>query len=116
MGDLLRPFRRRTARLTRPPLRIYEPGRARGRSDRGDAGNVMWLSTRVGIGSASGSPRCQNERVSEDKGTRRQLPPWLLGLILAAVIFGLVFLVLQALGFGDEPAIESAVSDLLTTL
>ena len=32
-------------------------------------------------------------------------PPWLLGLIIAAVVFGVGLLVFQALGFGDDPVI-----------
>lgn len=39
----------------------------------------------------------------------RQMPPWLLGLIIAVVIFLIGFLVFQALGFGDDPVIDSAV-------
>jgi hypothetical protein len=40
----------------------------------------------------------------------------LLGLILAVLIFVAVILVLQTLGFGDDPAIESAVGRPLTIL
>lgn len=36
---------------------------------------------------------------------RRQLPAWLLGLIIAIVVFALGFLVFRALGFGDDPVI-----------
>jgi len=36
---------------------------------------------------------------------RRQLPPWLLGLIIAAILFIIGVLVLQALGFGDDPSL-----------
>jgi hypothetical protein len=50
--------------------------------------------------------------VTDDKGPRRQLPPWLLGLILAVVIFAAVILILDVLGFGDDPAIESAIGGL----
>lgn len=41
---------------------------------------------------------------------RRRLPAWLLGLILAAVIFVAVILVLSTLGYGDDPVVESLVS------
>ena len=40
-------------------------------------------------------------------GERRKLPAWLVGLILAAVIFAAVFLILNILGFGDDPVVES---------
>ncbi|MGH8870760.1 MAG: hypothetical protein ACRDWS_02150 [Acidimicrobiia bacterium] len=36
---------------------------------------------------------------------KRQLPPWLLGLILAVVVSFIVLLVLDVLGYGDDPAI-----------
>ena len=51
--------------------------------------------------------------MTEEKDTNRQLPAWLLGLILAAVIFVVVILVFQALGFGDDPAIQSGVAQFL---
>jgi hypothetical protein len=40
--------------------------------------------------------------MSEDK---RQLPPWLVGLILAVIVFVVVLVVLNALGYGDDPAV-----------
>ena len=40
---------------------------------------------------------------------KRRLPAWLLGLVIAAVIFVLVLLVLQALGFGDDPVLDGAI-------
>ena len=39
---------------------------------------------------------------------KRRLPAWFLGLVIAAVIFVLVLLVLQALGFGDDPVLEGS--------
>ena len=48
-----------------------------------------------------------NAPMAEDK---RRLPAWLLGLIIAAVLFGLVILVFQALGFGDNPVLEDAAA------
>lgn len=41
---------------------------------------------------------------------KRQLPAWLLGLIIAAVLFVIGVVVFQALGFGDNPVLESALS------
>lgn len=38
---------------------------------------------------------------------RRQLPPWLMGLILALVLFVVVLVVLNLLGYGDDPALGS---------
>ncbi len=42
--------------------------------------------------------------VSEE---RRELPPWLIGLILAGIVFAVLLLVINALGFGDDPALET---------
>lgn len=36
---------------------------------------------------------------------RRQIPAWLLGLIIAALLFVIGFFVFGALGFGDDPVI-----------
>lgn len=40
--------------------------------------------------------------MSDDK---RPLPPWLLGLILAVVVSVIVLLVLDVMGYGDDPAV-----------
>jgi hypothetical protein len=37
---------------------------------------------------------------------RRRLPPWLLGLIIATILFLVGLLVFAALGFGDNPIVE----------
>ena len=39
---------------------------------------------------------------------KRRIPAWLLGLIIAAVLFGIGILVFRALGFGDNPVLEDA--------
>jgi hypothetical protein len=36
---------------------------------------------------------------------RKQIPAWLLGLILGAVVFAIVLFVLEVLGYGDDPSI-----------
>lgn len=36
---------------------------------------------------------------------RRSLPPWLLGLIIAAVVFLVVLVAINLLGFGDDPVV-----------
>jgi hypothetical protein len=36
---------------------------------------------------------------------RRQPPPWLMGLILALILFVVVLVVLNLLGYGDDPAL-----------
>ena len=46
-----------------------------------------------------------NDSMTEAK---RRIPAWLLGLIIAAVLFGIGFLVFRALGFGDNPVLEDA--------
>lgn len=40
-----------------------------------------------------------------EKGSS-QLPAWLLGLIIAAVIFVIVLIVFSALGYGDDPVLD----------
>lgn len=37
------------------------------------------------------------------------MPSWLIGLILAAVVFALTLFVLDLLGYGDDPAVGAAV-------
>jgi high-affinity Fe2+/Pb2+ permease len=46
--------------------------------------------------------------VTEKK--KKPLPPWLVGLILAAVIAVVVLWAFTLLGFGDNPVLESAVT------
>ena len=36
---------------------------------------------------------------------RRQLPPWLLGLMIAVVLLAVVLVVAYALGYGDDPVV-----------
>jgi hypothetical protein len=36
---------------------------------------------------------------------RRPIPPWLLGLILAVIVFAIALAVMNALGYGDDPAV-----------
>lgn len=40
---------------------------------------------------------------------RRQLPPWLVGLLIAALVFVIVLVFLDVLGYGDDPVIEGAL-------
>lgn len=37
---------------------------------------------------------------------RRKMSPWLLGLLIAAVLFTIALIVFQALGFGDDPVVD----------
>lgn len=46
---------------------------------------------------------------------RRRIPAWLLGLIIAVVLFALGIVVFQALGFGDDPAFETDAFDSMLT-
>lgn len=41
---------------------------------------------------------------------QRKLSPWLLGLIIAVVVFAAVLVVFSLLGYGDDPVVESAGS------
>ena len=52
----------------------------------------------------------QDEPMTEEREPKRRLPAWLLGFILAVVIFVVMILVFRALGFGDDPAIQSGVA------
>lgn len=40
--------------------------------------------------------------------TKKKAPAWLVGLIIAIVIFALVLVLANVLGFGDDPAIGAA--------
>jgi hypothetical protein len=46
---------------------------------------------------------------------KKQLPPWLVGLILAVIVFAVVLVVLNALGYGDDPAVGLTPSGLSHT-
>jgi hypothetical protein len=39
------------------------------------------------------------------KHLKRRLPPWLIGLILAVILFVVVLLTANILGFGDDPVV-----------
>lgn len=41
---------------------------------------------------------------------QRKLSPWLLGLIIAVVLFAAALVVFSLLGYGDDPVVESAGS------
>lgn len=43
---------------------------------------------------------------------RRQLPAWLVGLILAALLFLVGLVVFGALGFGDNPVLDPDATEL----
>lgn len=40
------------------------------------------------------------------------VPAWLVGLILAAILFALVLVVASALGYGDDPVIDGMAAAL----
>ena len=39
--------------------------------------------------------------------SQRKMPPWLLGLLLAILVFAAVIATFSLLGIGDDPVIES---------
>lgn len=39
---------------------------------------------------------------------QKKLPPWLLGLIIAVLVFAAVLVLFSLLGYGDDPVVESA--------
>lgn len=41
---------------------------------------------------------------------RKKMPAWLVGLILALIVFVAVLVVINALGYGDNPVLESLSS------
>lgn len=41
---------------------------------------------------------------------RKRPPAWLVGLIIAGVVFAVTLLVFSALGFGDDPVVESLIA------
>lgn len=43
---------------------------------------------------------------------KRKLPAWLVGLLIAAVVFAAVLVIFSALGFGDDPVVESVAGQL----
>lgn len=51
------------------------------------------------------TPRDQNEAMPTES---RRMPAWLLGLLIAVVVFVVVLVVFSALGYGDDPVLESA--------
>lgn len=53
-----------------------------------------------------------NEIVNEEVQSKRQIPAWVLGLIIAAILFGVGVIVFQALGFGDNPVLGDATATL----
>ena len=53
-----------------------------------------------------------NEEMTEETQQRRRPPPWLLGLIIAAALFGIGIVVFQALGFGDNPVLGDSAAIL----
>lgn len=50
-----------------------------------------------------GAPRVPAEMAKHNK----RIPAWLFGLIVAVVLTVVVLLVANALGFGDDPVVES---------
>lgn len=40
----------------------------------------------------------------------RKIPAWLLGFVIAAVVFVAVLLIVNALGFGDDPVVDGLAS------
>jgi hypothetical protein len=37
----------------------------------------------------------------------RHVPAWLLGLIIAVVVFGIIVILAAVLGFGDDPVVDN---------
>lgn len=43
--------------------------------------------------------------MDESEATKRQMPAWLVGFLIAIAIFVIVVVVANILGYGDDPAI-----------
>lgn len=41
---------------------------------------------------------------------KKRPPAWVVGLVIAAVVFAAVLLLFSALGFGDDPVVESVAA------
>lgn len=41
---------------------------------------------------------------------KRKVPPWLIGLVLALIISVIALLVLDALGYGDDPSVGATAA------
>ena len=41
---------------------------------------------------------------------KRQVPPWLIGLVLAVIVTVIALVVLNAMGYGDDPAVGGLAS------
>ena len=41
---------------------------------------------------------------------KKQIPAWLMGLILAVIVSIVVLLVLEAMGYGDDPSVGALFS------
>ena len=64
-------------------------------------------------------PRDNGRMVDETSSPagKKQMAPWLLGLLIAAAIFVVGLLVFTALGYGDDPVIDpDTTGAFLTTL
>ena len=53
-----------------------------------------------------------NGAVTQKTSALRRLPAWALGLMIAAVLFGIGIIVFQALGFGDNPVLGDTAAIL----
>ena len=53
-----------------------------------------------------------SEVVATKARHRKKPPAWQLGLILAVVVFVVVIVVFNLLGYGDDPVVEGLVANL----
>lgn len=74
----------------------------------------MWLTTQVSVDGPFGRRARDNGGVRRDqsrgKHLKSRLPPWLLGLILAAILFVAALVLANFLGFGDDPVVGGLAS------
>jgi len=54
----------------------------------------------------------ENGFVTEETEAKRRLPAWLLGLIIAVVLFAIGVVIFQALGFGDNPVLGARAATI----
>ncbi|MDH3189099.1 MAG: hypothetical protein OEM39_00435 [Acidimicrobiia bacterium] len=42
----------------------------------------------------------------------KRRPPWLIGLVIAVLVFAVLLIIANLLGYGDDPAVGDAITSL----
>ncbi len=54
--------------------------------------------------------------MAEETHDAKKRPPWLVGLVIALILFVILLIVANLLGYGDEPAVGATGATGLLTL